>query len=299
AAAGMPLPERVDEDGYVGALTGTPVEVTKAELHGLMVPANAEIVLEGYIDPVETDLEGPMGEYHGYQFTEGTQQPIFHVEAVTHRDDPILPFCVAGMPAEENHTIWGTMISASALDLLRSAGLPVDFAWCSYEAATCWIVLSIDLDQLARQPVDEQELVTRVAEVLFNSHVGWLVPRVLLVANDVDITDIDQVVWAMATRYRPGASEHLFLDSPGIPLVPYLTEEDIRAGRGGKSVTSLLQPEQLSEGRTRGMPAEFRTSFPPEVQDRVVQRWQEYGFPAPTGNPGRNPTKSRSDHSGR
>ncbi|AMT71215.1 UbiD family decarboxylase [Mycobacteroides immunogenum] len=279
AAAGMPLPDGINEDGYVGALTGRGVEVTRAQLHDLMVPANAEIVVEGYIDPVETDLEGPMGEYHGYQFEDSKPQPIFRVEAITHRDRPILPFCVAGMPPEENHTIWGTMIAASALDLLRRANFPVDFAWCSYEAATCWIVVSVDLDALRRQPVGEAELVRRIADILFTSHVGWLVPKVLLVANDIDITDINQLVWAMATRYRPGMGEYVFRDAPGIPLVPYLTAEDVRNQRGGKAITSLLQPEQLASGRTHGIAAQFTTSYPEGLQQKVIDRWTEYGFP--------------------
>ncbi|RBP67169.1 4-hydroxy-3-polyprenylbenzoate decarboxylase [Brevibacterium sanguinis] len=283
AAAGMPLPAEVNEDGYIGALTGEAVEVVRTEMHDLSVPANAEIVVEGWIDPERTAIEGPMGEYHGYQFAEGSPKPVFEVEVITHRDDPILPFCVAGMPPEENHTIWGTMISASALDLLRSADLPVSFAWCSYEAATCWIAVSIDLDELARSPWDEGDLVRKVADVLFTSHVGWLVPKVLLVGSDVDITDIDRLVWALATRYRPG-TEYVFSDAPGIPLVPYLSAEDRKAGRGGKSIMSLLQPEQLATGRTAGIAAEFTTSFPAELQKSVLENWEDYGYPAARGS---------------
>lgn len=277
AAAGMPLPDRVSEDGYVGALTGRSVEVVRSGLHGLLVPANAEIVVEGWIDPVETANEGPMGEYHGYQFSDGGEKPVFHVEEISHRDRPILPFCVAGMPPEENHTIWGTMISASATAVLRSAGVPVDLAWCSYEAASCWIAVSIDLERLAAEPTTEAELVQQVADALFPSHVGWLVPKVLLVGDDVDVTDIDALVWALATRYRPG-SEYVFPDAAGIPLVPYLTDEERAAGRGGKSIMSLLQPSQLSAGRTDGIPARFRTSYPADLQEGVLQRWAEYGF---------------------
>ncbi|WNE99690.1 UbiD family decarboxylase [Streptomyces luomodiensis] len=285
AAAGMPLPAEVDESGYVGALTGSPVEVVRTETNDLYVPANAEIVLEGYISPDETAPEGPMGEYHGYQFAEGRPQPVFHVEAITFRDDPILPICVAGLPPEENHTIWGTMIAATGLDRLRSSGLPVSMAWCSYEAATCWIVVSVDTRRLARTRLSERELSDAVAEVLFGSHTGWLVPKVILVADDIDITDIDQVVWAMATRYHPGTGEYLYPDAPGIPLVPYLTEEEVRTGRGGKSVMSCLQPEQF-EGRARGTAAGFRHSYPEDVRKRVCENWTDYGFSA-TGLPPR------------
>ncbi|MFD7922106.1 UbiD family decarboxylase [Streptomyces sp. NPDC059740] len=277
AAAGMPLPAEVDESGYVGALTGRPVEVVRTELHDLYVPANSEIVLEGHISADETAAEGPMGEYHGYSFAESRQQPVFHVAAVTHRADPILPVCVAGLPPEENHTVWGTMISAVSLDLLRSSGLPVAMAWCSYEAATCWIVVAVDIERLARSGMGERELADAVAEVFFGSHTGWLVPKVVLVADDIDVTDIDQVVWAMATRYHPGTGEYHYPRAPGIPMVPYLTEDEVRTGRGGKSVMSCLLPEQF-EGTTRGVTASFRSSYPEEVRRRVTERWHAYGF---------------------
>ncbi|WP_327658714.1 MULTISPECIES: UbiD family decarboxylase [unclassified Streptomyces] len=277
AAAGMPLPAEVNEDGYVGALAGSPVDVVRTELHDLHVPANSEIVLEGWISPDETAPEGPMGEYHGYSFAESKPQPVFHVETVTHRDEPILPVCVAGLPPEENHTIWGTMISATSLDLLRSSGLPVSMAWCSYEAATCWIAASVDIGRLAGMRMSERQLADAVAEVLFGSHTGWLVPKVILVADDIDVTDIDQLVWAMATRYHPGTGEYVYPQAPGIPMVPYLTPEEVRTGRGGKAVISCLLPAQLA-GETSGITASFRNSFPEDVRRRVVEKWEEYGF---------------------
>ncbi|MGF6724273.1 UbiD family decarboxylase [Paraburkholderia sp. GAS41] len=90
AVAGMPLPERVSEGGYVGAMTGEAVEVVRTETNDLLVPANAEIILEGTISLSERAMEGPIGEYHGYSFAVGREQPLFHVEAVTFRHDPIL-----------------------------------------------------------------------------------------------------------------------------------------------------------------------------------------------------------------
>ncbi|WP_327708455.1 UbiD family decarboxylase [Streptomyces sp. NBC_00464] len=276
AAAGMPLPMGVDEDGYVGALSGSGVEVVRTETNGLYVPANAEIVLEGYISADETGPEGPMGEYHGYSFPDGKPQPLFHVEAMTFRDRAILPVCVAGVPPEENHTVWGTMISAEATDLLRSRGLPVDLAWCSYEAATCWMVVSVDRERLAARETTEEELVRDVAEVLFGSHAGWLVPKVILVGSDIDVTDIGQVVWALATRYRPG-TEYVFPDTPGIPMVPYLSAEQIRAGHGGKSVMSCIRPEEFS-GEVRGGTASFLTSYPQDLQRSVIANWTRYGY---------------------
>jgi 4-hydroxy-3-polyprenylbenzoate decarboxylase len=278
-AAGMPLPEQVNEDGYVGALTGAPIEVVKAETSDLLVPATSEIVLEGYVSPGETAPEGPMGEYHGYVFPEVKQKPVFRVRAVTFRDDPILPVCTAGLPPEENHTIWGPLVSAAALDTLRRAGLPVEFAWMSFEAAGCWLVLSVDLDALAARRTTDAQFAEDVANTLYPTHAGGLVPKVILVGNDIDITDIGQVVWAVATRHHPGTGHHVFPDLPTFPLVPYLTATESAAARGGNVVISCLFPEQY-EGRTAAKTASFATSYPKEMRDRVLANWTRYGYTA-------------------
>ncbi|QFR92036.1 UbiD family decarboxylase domain-containing protein [Streptomyces tsukubensis] len=152
-------------------------------------------------------------------------------------------------------------------------------AWCSYEAATCWIAVPVDIGRLARTRLSERELADAVADVLFGSHTGWLVPKVLLVANDIDVTDIDQVVWAMATRYHPGTGECVCPRAPGIPMVPYLSPDEVRDGRGGKSVMSCLLPEQF-EDTTRGITASFQHSFPDALRQRVIDNWAGYGFPA-------------------
>ncbi|WP_284986777.1 UbiD family decarboxylase [Arthrobacter sp. fls2-241-R2A-172] len=279
AAAGMPLPAHVSEDGYVGALTGLPVDVVETEQGGLQVPATSEIVLEGWISAEEIGPEGPMGEYHGYSFPEGKLQPVFHVETITFRDEAILPICVAGLPPEENHTIWGTMISAVALDVLRRAGLPISMAWCSYEAATCWIALAVDTKKLSHRIITEKEFVDSVAKVLFDSHAGWLVPKVILIGDDVDITDINQVVWAMATRHHPSTGTYLYPESPGIPMAPYLTAIDHAAGSGGKAITSCLFPGEFT-GTSLARAASFGTSFPQELQEDVLSKWTAYGFAA-------------------
>lgn len=277
AAAGMPLPEGVSEAGYVGALVGEPVEVVRTQTNGLWVPANAEIVLEGEISLDETALEGPMGEYHGYSFPTGKPQPLFHVHALSFRDQPILPICVAGTPPEENHTIWGTMISAQLLDVAQNAGLPVDMVWCSYEAATCWAVLSIDVQRLAALGTDAAAFAARVAETVFGSHAGHLVPKLILVGNDIDVTEIDQVVWALATRAHPLHDHFAFPQVRDFPMVPYLDAEDKARGSGGRLVINCLYPEQFA-GQMRAATASFRHAYPTALCRRVEERWSDYGF---------------------
>lgn len=277
AVAAMPLPERVSEPGYVGALTGVPVEVVKCETSALYVPANAEIILEGEIAFDETGSEGPMGEYHGYSFPESKQQPLFHIRAITFRNQPILPICVAGLPPEENHTIWGTMMSAQTLVLMHQNDLPIDMAWCSYEAASCWIVLSVDTVALAALETCSGAFIAKIAEVFFSSHVGWLIPKVIVVGNDIDITSIEQVVWALATRSHPVNDIYQYQEIPGIPLVPYLTEAEKKSANGGKSIISCLFPGDYA-GNHHARPASFTHSYPSELQAEVLNKWATYGF---------------------
>ena len=127
---GMPLPAYVDEADFVGAYFGEPVDVVKCETIDLYVPATAEIVIEGTLSLAETDAEGPMGEYAGYLWTgQSSPKPVYHVSAMTFRNDPILPISVAGEPVEENHTAWGIPNAAEIVYTLRKAGLPIATAW--------------------------------------------------------------------------------------------------------------------------------------------------------------------------
>ncbi|MFL9989498.1 UbiD family decarboxylase [Paraburkholderia sediminicola] len=277
AVAGMPLPAHVSEPGYVGALLGEAVDVVKCETNDLWVPANAEIVLEGEISMTEQALEGPMGEYHGYQHRQGRPQPVFQVNAVTFRNKPILPICVAGLPPEENHTIWGTMISAQIREDLESAGLPIDMAWCPYEAATCWAVISVDTAGLANMNTNAKDFADRVADVFFRSHAGYLIPKLLIVGNDVDITDVDAVVWALATRSHPKHDHFAYPDLPGFPMVPYLNSDDIARGSGGNVIINCLFPEQF-KGEIRAGTASFEHSYPEALKRQVLENWTRYGF---------------------
>lgn len=218
-----------------------------------------------------------MGEYHGYLIPGSHPQPVFHVEAVTYRNDPILPVCVADLPPEENHVIWCPMISAVNLDLLRASGLPVAMAWAPPEAVGCWCVVEIDVQRLAALRTMERELSDAIAATLFPSHSGWMIPKIILVGDDVDITDLDQVIWAMATRHHPGTGHYLFPAAQSMPLVPYLSDDEKQSGLGGKSVMSCLWPEQF-DGGSRGEASSFRTSFPEEVRRNVMANWRRYGF---------------------
>ncbi|KAJ9190768.1 3-octaprenyl-4-hydroxybenzoate carboxy-lyase-domain-containing protein [Paecilomyces variotii] len=279
--AGMPLPAKVSEDGYIGALCGSPVEVVKCETNDLYVPANAELVIEGRISNSKKVPEGPMGEYHGYLFEDQPlDEPLFQVDCVTYRNDPIVPICVAGTAADETHTVWGTAIAAEIMDALEKNNFPVDFVWMPFEAQSCWIVVSVDIKKLATMGIDAEELCRRAGDIIFKTHAGWEAPKVMLVGDDIDITDINEVVWALATRYRPGSDEHVFGDIGGIPMLPYMTRANKSKqlkdpGMGGKSVMNLLLPPEF-EGKRDWVRSSFAGAYPEEVTEKVMKRWKNW-----------------------
>src|SRR5207249_5814433 len=100
-SASAPLPHHVDELMLAGFLRGEPVELVRAKTVGLEVPANAELVLEGYIQKDELTDEGPFGDHTGY-YTPAEPFPVFHLTAITMRRDAIYPSIVVGKPPQED-----------------------------------------------------------------------------------------------------------------------------------------------------------------------------------------------------
>ena len=100
-AATAPLPPGIDEVLFAGFLRKEQVELVKCETVDLEVPARAEVILEGYVDPNETRLEGPFGDHTGY-YSLADQYPVFHLTCVTHRKEPIYPATIVGRPPMED-----------------------------------------------------------------------------------------------------------------------------------------------------------------------------------------------------
>jgi 4-hydroxy-3-polyprenylbenzoate decarboxylase len=201
---GMPIPEGQDESAFLGAYFGSPTDLVRAETVALDVPATAEIVLEGHVHHDETAMEGPMDEFPGYVGVGGSQKPVLHVGALTWRTNPILPFSVAGAPVEENHTCWGIPHAAEVLHLLRSEGVPVATCWTVLEAACHLMVIALTPDWHERTSQGAPEMCERIGKTVFASKAGFGIPKLLVVEDDFDVTDVTQVMWAFA---RPFSAE--------------------------------------------------------------------------------------------
>ncbi|MFJ4650204.1 UbiD family decarboxylase [Nocardia sp. NPDC088792] len=273
----MPLPEGADESHFLGALFGEGIEVVPAETVDLMVPATAEIVIEGHISFDETVEEGPMNEYPGYNAREHSLKPLFRVSAVTYRDGAILPVVAAGPPVEEDHTGIGTMHAAEILFELRKAELPVASTWFSYESAVHWLIVAVRSDWHATTGLSSAELAQQVGDIVFAGKAGFGVPKVLLVEDDIDITNVDEVVWAFATRAHPEHGEVHFPAELTAALSVYLSEVEQHSYKAGKVVYNCLLADLFDEN-DRPIKGSFQNGWPAEVQQLVLDNWEKYGY---------------------
>jgi UbiD family decarboxylase len=277
--SGMPLPAWVSEADYMGGYFGRPVDVVKCKTVDLEVPATSEIVIEGYLSDKETAPEGPMGEYAGYLWPgPGTPKPVYNVTALTYRNDPILPIVVAGEPVEEDHTAQGIPSAAELLAELRDMGLPVSMAWVTLESANHWLVVTVTKDWRARSAATAEELCRTIAQHVFEkSKFGAVIPKIIVLNDDIDATNTREVVWGFATRCHPVSGEIHFNKEATSPLVAFLESSEKTAGQTTKVVYNCLPPEDW--GDRLPVRTSFARNYPQELQDKVIANWTAYGFP--------------------
>ncbi|KAL4881913.1 UbiD decarboxylyase family [Aspergillus karnatakaensis] len=276
---GMPIPKGVDEAGFIGALIGKPVDVVKCETNNIRVPVNAEIVFEGTVSITETAPEGPMMEYHGHVWPEKSKLcPLFKVNAITYRADPILPICITGRATEESHTCWAVMIAAEVLTICQDAGLPIQMVWCPFESHAIWYVIQVDRAKLRKLTTNMEDFCTKLGHVVFGSKPGWYMGKVFLVGEDVDPTSLRDVIWAESTRCEPGTCEFLFDEYGNIPLIPYVGYGVKPAKNHKKVVKCCMLPCEFEDIDLPWKVGSFRGSYPVDVQKTVEENWERYGF---------------------
>jgi len=285
-AGGMPLPARMSEADFVGAYFGEAVEVVPCETVDLWVPASAEIIVEGVVSASEKVPEGPMSEYPGYQFPgANSPKPLITVTAITHRTNPILPVVAAGPPVEEDHTAWGIPHAAQTLHDLREHDIPVAGVWLPFESANHWMAVSIRSDWRRLERFSHYtgcQLAGRIGRIVFETKSGMDIPKILVVEDDIDITNTSELIWAFATRCHPGRGEIRIGEEEMMILPVFLTQDEKRLNYTTKVVYNCLSRDDWPEGKIP-IPATFRQGWPREIQQRVLDNWTAYGYAGSTG----------------
>ncbi len=251
----------VSELDYAGGHRGRPFEVIPSKTHGLPIPANAEIVLEGVIDPSETRLEGPFGEFMGYYASEASEQPVVHIERVYHRDDPILTLAVPSRPPE-NFTFARAAVKAAMIwDEVEKAGLAgVEGVWC-HEAGAGRLFNVISIRQ--NYPGHAKQAGMLAANCRAGNYAGrWVV----VVDHDIDPADMQAVIWAMSTRCDPCEDIDFIRRAWSTPLDPMLPEPPYESNR---AVVNACRPW----GRLKSFPITAEAS--PELRKSIRAKWPE------------------------
>ncbi|WP_113911934.1 UbiD family decarboxylase [Roseovarius dicentrarchi] len=221
-SAALPLPETVSELSFAGALNNARPRLVPAKTVDLMVPADAEIVLEGLVSPTALAPEGPFGDHTGY-YNRAEPFPVMQVTAITHRRDPLYLSTYTGRPPDEPAII-GEVFNRLALPTIRAQIPEIRDLWlppaaCSYRMA----VVSIE----KRYPGQAR----RVMMALWGMLPQFSYTKMIIVIDaDLNPSNWDDIAWALATRMDPSRDVMLMENTP----MDYLDFASPQAGLAGK-----------------------------------------------------------------
>ena len=194
-----PLPE-VSEYDIAGGLRGEPIDVVRGPYTGFPIPADCEIAIEGETVPGQTKPEGPFGEWMGYYSDDTQDRPYVNVKTILHRNDPILTCAPQHKPVDETGLLKGIAGAAQIWRALDACGIPDVLGVWNHEAGPATRFTTIQLRQ--RYPGHARQALHVACACQGGAYAGkWTV----VVDDDIDAGDLDQVLWAMCTRFDPKA----------------------------------------------------------------------------------------------
>jgi 4-hydroxy-3-polyprenylbenzoate decarboxylase len=260
-SATAPLPEGIDEMLFAGFLREEPVELVKCETVDLEVPANAEIVLEGYCEPGERRIEGPFGDHTGY-YSLQDEFPVFHITCITHRRDAIYPATIVGKPPMEDCFI-AKATERIFLPLIRKQlpeivdmNLPIEGVFHNIA------IVSID----KRYPGHAR----KVMYALWGMGQMSFTKIIIVMDKDVNIQDLSEVLWRIGNNVDP-KRDVVILEGP-LDVLEHASPLPAYGGKMGIDATKKWP----SEGFTRPWPPDIKMSE--EIVRLVTERWKEYGL---------------------
>lgn len=260
-AATAPLPPGIDEMLFAGFLRKKPVHLVKAKTVDVSVPEDAEIVIEGQIDPLELRMEGPFGDHTGY-YSLADMYPVLHVTAITHRRNPVYPATIVGRPPMEDGWL-GKATERLFLPLLRltlpevvDMNLPVE-----------GIFHNIALISIRKRYPGHA---FKVMHALWGLGQAMFTKMIFVFDHDVNVQDVKECLWRLGNNIDP-ERDTCMVRGP----IDVLDHSSRRLGFGSK----------IGFDCTRKLPAEgFDREWPdviemtPEVKARVDSLWAQLGI---------------------
>ncbi|MBM3485717.1 MAG: UbiD family decarboxylase [Alphaproteobacteria bacterium] len=233
--AGLEMPYGKNEYDLAGGLLGEPVEIVNGPVTGLPIPAHAEIAFEGWIHPDDLVDEGPLGEWTGYYAGGKKLEPAIRVETMMFRNDPILLGAVPAVPPNDDTFYRGTYRCGAVWNQLEAAGIPeVKGVW-AHEAGGSRMWLTISIKQLYGGHAKQAGIVAS------QCHAGAYANRwVVVVDDDIDPANMNDVIWAMCTRFDPREGAEILRGCWSTHLDPMVYSEDDR--RNARVVIDACRP---------------------------------------------------------
>ena len=257
-----PVPDTLSEYAFAGLLRGSRTEVTKCIGSDLQVPASAEYVLEGYLYPDDMADEGPYGDHTGY-YNEVERFPVFTIERITHRKDPIYHSTYTGRPPDEPAML-GVALNEVFVPILQKQFPEItDFylppEGCSYRMAV--------VSMKKQYPGHAKRVMMGVWSFLRQF---MYTKFVIVVDDDINTRDWNDVIWAMTTRMDPARDTTTIENTP----IDYLDFASPVSGLGSKMGFDATNKWQGETDREWGKPIIMDEA----VKQRVDDIWDELGL---------------------
>jgi 4-hydroxy-3-polyprenylbenzoate decarboxylase len=264
----MGFPKNLSEYNQAGGLKREPVRVIKGEVTDLLIPADAEIVVEGVSYPDRFKEEGPFGEFQGYYGRPEGLTPYIEVKCIHYRNNPILTAALmADHPSCEQNLFFSIARSARIWDDLDVLGIPgIKGVYSVPAAAGGFGMIVVSIEQL--RPGHASQVATLAAQCpggAYNSK--WII----VVDEDVDPTDLDQVVWAMCTRCHPPDDIDILRNTWSTYLDPTKNPPEERP-YGAKTLINACKEHRHLKVFSK------RTLLRESVYNKVKERWNNFGF---------------------
>ena len=264
-AGSIEVPYAIPEYEFIGGVRGEPLELIEGEYSGLPIPANAEIVVEGDVIFDQAKVEGPFGEWTGYYASAERPEPFVKVRRLYHRNNPIMLGSPPGRPPAELGWYRSYLRSALIWDEMEKAGVPdVKGVWLTVSGGSR-LVLVVSIKQ--RYPGHAKQ----AAVVASQCHAGAYLGRyVIVVDDDIDPSNTDDMIWALASRSDPETDIDIIRRCWSGPLDPI-----IQPGKKGFNSRAIIDACR---------PFEWLKDFPPvaesskEVLDATARKWGKILF---------------------
>ncbi len=260
-SATAPLPPGIDEMIFSGFLRNKPVELVKGKTVDLLVPANAEFILEGHVSCSETSLEGPFGDHTGF-YSDADNYPVFHLKTITRRKYPVYPSTIVGKPPMEDYYL-GKVTERIFLPLLKLQ-IPevVDMNFpCEGVFHNC-VLVSIKKEYPGQA--------RKVASSIWGLGQMMFTKTIVIVDKDVDVQNVSETVWTALSNVDP--ERDIFFTKGPLDVLDHSSPQPIFGSKAGIDATVKLP----AEGHPREWPEIIEMDE--KIKKQVEKRWKEYGL---------------------